>query len=107
MIEHTVGWRCARSVEARCALLTNDLATTDWDEPVSTIKVRAGPWPNRERTSSETSPGVSTTVSGTVVPTSPWVKTADGAGPVGPCTSGGLACGAGPSRAAERQVSAR
>jgi hypothetical protein len=43
------------------------------------------------------SPGVSVTVSGTVVPASPCVSTAAGGGPVGPRTSSALFDNAGPS----------
>ena len=63
---------------ARRALLATDAATTVWDEPVSTMKSRYVPLPNRRRTFSEMSPGVNATVSGMVVPAWPCSRTAAG-----------------------------
>jgi len=57
MVEHTVVWRWARSLWVRRALLASASATTDWDEPVSTMKSLYVPLPNRRRTLSEMSPG--------------------------------------------------
>ena len=80
--EHTVAWRCARSVPASPAARATDVATRLCDDPVSTTKLRLLPPVKRTATLSETSPGTGVTVSGTVVP-SPWVSVT-GAGPCGP-----------------------
>ena len=82
MTEHTVAWRCARSVPVRPAARATDVATTLCDDPVSTTKLRRGPPAKRTATLRETCPGTDVTVSGTVVP-SPCVS-ASGAGPCGP-----------------------
>src|SRR5271157_1583132 len=82
MTEHTVDWRCARSVPASDDSRATRAPTTLCDDPVSTTKLRLGPAPNRTATLSETSPSRGVTVSGTVVPF-PLVS-AVGGGPDGP-----------------------
>ena len=82
MTEQTVAWRWARSVLASDCALAMELATTLWEEPVSTTKSRRRPPANRTATPSEMSPGTGVTVRGTVVPVPP--VSATGGGPVGP-----------------------
>src|ERR1700684_1344095 len=93
--EHTVDWRCARSLlRSACARATEE-DTTLCEEPVSTTKLRRGPPAKRTARLSDTSPGAGVTVSGTIVPPSPWSKAAGGL-PIGPVNGEDSASG-GPS----------
>src|ERR1700733_15037165 len=81
--EHTVDWRCARSVPLSDCDRATEEDTTLCEDPVSTTKSRRGPPWKRTATLSDTSPGSGVTVSGTVVPLSPCRSTLGG-GPMGP-----------------------